>query len=34
MSSNGIISKEATVNNVRIHYRIAGIGSPLILNKL
>ena len=31
MSSNGIISKEATVNNVRIHYRIAGSGSPLIL---
>ena len=31
MSSNGIISKESTVNNVRIHYRIAGNGSPLIL---
>ncbi|MBV8416513.1 MAG: alpha/beta hydrolase [Verrucomicrobia bacterium] len=31
MSSNRIISKEATVNGVRIHYRIAGSGSPLIL---
>jgi len=31
MSSNRIISKEATVNGVRIYYRIAGSGSPLIL---
>jgi pimeloyl-ACP methyl ester carboxylesterase len=31
VSSNGIISKAATVNGVRIHYRIAGSGSPLIL---
>src|SRR5215471_9639384 len=31
MSSNRIISKEATVNGVRIYCRIAGSGSPLIL---
>jgi pimeloyl-ACP methyl ester carboxylesterase len=31
MSSNRIISNEATVNGVRIHYRIAGSGNPLIL---
>jgi len=31
MSSNRIISKEATVNGVQIYYRIAGNGSPLIL---
>lgn len=31
MNNHKIISKDATVNGVRIHYKIAGNGSPLLL---
>ena len=31
MDNDGIISKEAKVNGIRMHYRIAGSGSPLVL---
>jgi haloacetate dehalogenase len=31
MDNDGFISKEAKVNGIRMHYRIAGSGSPLVL---
>jgi pimeloyl-ACP methyl ester carboxylesterase len=31
MDNDGIISKEADVNGIRINYRIAGSGGPLVL---
>lgn len=31
MNNREIVSKETTVNGVRIHFKIAGSGSPLLL---
>ena len=31
MSKNTILDREATVNGIRIHYKIAGSGNPLLL---
>ena len=31
MSKDTILDREATVNRIRIHYKIAGSGNPLLL---